>query len=120
MSLTQFLRDAHRALLPHVEKMRVVADSVGDAPLEALKKSIDKVYEFLTHELIPHAQAEDRALYPIVKQIQGSPHTTATRWRDHLEIERFTLELVTLREHVNARKLEAKEARALRRVLYGL
>jgi iron-sulfur cluster repair protein YtfE (RIC family) len=120
MSLTQFLRDEHRALLPLVEELRATADSVGEVPLDALQKSVDESYEFLTHELIPHAQAEDRVLYPIVKQIQGSPHATATMWRDHLEVERFTLELVTLREHVKAKKLDAKVARELRRVLYGL
>lgn len=120
MSLTQPLRDEHRALLPNIESLRMIADSVGEIPVTALREAVDAAYDFLAHELIPHAHAEDRVMYPAVSKVLGAPQATATMWRDHLEVERFTHELASIREQIAGKSLEAAEARALRRVLYGL
>jgi hypothetical protein len=55
--LTQPLRDEHKELLPQIDLLRTAADSVGDAPISVLWQQVDVVYDFLTHPLIPHAQA---------------------------------------------------------------
>ena len=60
--LTQPLRDEHQELLPHIELLRTVADAIGDVPVVSLRQSVDEAYAFLTHPLLPHAQAEARAL----------------------------------------------------------
>jgi iron-sulfur cluster repair protein YtfE (RIC family) len=78
------------------------------------------VYEFLTHHLIPHAQAEERALYPVVGKVMGAPEATATMSRDHVEIGQLTRELGTLLAEVKGEKLATSQVQALRRVLYGL
>ncbi|HYM92052.1 MAG TPA: hemerythrin domain-containing protein [bacterium] len=78
------------------------------------------MYEFLTHHLIPHAQAEDRALYPTVAKIMGAPQATATMSRDHVEVGRLTEELKLLRTRLSGAAVGEAEAKALRRVLYGL
>ena len=118
--LTQPLRDEHKELLPQIELLRTAADSVGDAPIALLQQHLDAVYDFLTHHLIPHAQAEDRALYPVVGKLMGAPEATATMSRDHVEVGRLTEELAALRRHRAGATLGADQAKALRRVLYGL
>jgi iron-sulfur cluster repair protein YtfE (RIC family) len=114
--LTQPLRDEHKELLPHMKQLQTVADSIGIIPVSVLQPDIDEVYTFLSHLLIPHAQAEERALYPVVGKLMGAPEATATMSRDHVEISRLTEELGTLRLSLAT----ASQEQALRRVLYGL
>lgn len=117
---TQPLRDEHKELLPHIEKLRVAADLVGEASPEALSRSVDEAYEFLTRHLIPHAHAEDHALYPVVAKVMGAPQATATMSRDHVEVGRLTQELDTLRLRVARNEITGLNMKELRRVLYGL
>jgi iron-sulfur cluster repair protein YtfE (RIC family) len=118
--LTQPLREEHQELLPHIEQLRMAADSVGDVPAETLRRSIDAVYAFLVEHLIPHAQAEDQTLYPMVAKVMGAPQATATMRRDHAEVVRLTEELGVLRAQLAGAPLSNERAKALHRVLYGL
>jgi iron-sulfur cluster repair protein YtfE (RIC family) len=118
--LTQPLRDEHAALQPFVEQLRTTADAVGDAPPETLAALLDAAYDFLTHDLLPHAQAEDAALYPVVARLLGSPEATAVMSREHAVVARLTRELATLRTGLTGSPLSSCRASALRRVLYGL
>ena len=119
-AVTQPLRDEHKELLPHVEVLRTVADSAGDASMQALRAGVDEAYEFLAHHLIPHAQAEEQALYPVVGRALGAPGATATMSRDHVEVGRLTQELESLRSQLSDATASASEVQAVRRVLYGL
>jgi len=40
------LRDEHKGPLPHIEKVRKLADSVGEAPPETLRRDIDEGYPY--------------------------------------------------------------------------
>lgn len=114
-TLTQPLRDEHKELIPHIERILEVADSIPDAPLEQIRDGVKEVYEFLAYHLIPHAEAEDAALYPVVQQVLGSPDATRTMSRDHVEVGRYTAELADLQQ-----ELSTQNFKALQRVLYGL
>ena len=118
--LTQPLRDEHRELVPHIEALRAVADEVGDVPLAQTRQRLDEAYAFLTRHLMPHAQAEDSALYPVVARAMGAPEATATMSRDHEAVGRLVDELAALRQEAEAGRLDRQGERALRRVLYGL
>jgi hemerythrin-like domain-containing protein len=119
--VTQPLRDEHKDLWPHVEVLRTTADSVGEVPLEMLRRTVDEAYDFLARHLIPHAQAEERALYPVVQKVMGAAEATATMSRDHVEVGRLTEELSALRRQLaGAASIATPQAKALRRVLYGL
>lgn len=120
VTLTQPLRDEHKELLPHIELLRTAADAIGAAEGASLQRSIGEAYTFLTHHLIPHAQAEERALYPVVGRLMGAPEATATMSRDHVEIGRLTGELGSLRPYLNGASISVEQEKALRRILYGL
>ncbi len=118
--VTQPLHEEHQALLPQVERLRAIADFIGEAPWPLLKPGLDEVYDFLAHHLIPHAQAEEHALYPVVQQVMGAPEATRTMAHDHAEIRRLTEELAALRAELSRAPVTGVQVQALRRVLYGL
>jgi hemerythrin-like domain-containing protein len=122
MSATmQPLRDEHKHLLPHIDQLRIAADAVGYAPIEAVRQEVDEGYAFLMHHLLPHAQAEDRALYPVVARLMGAPEATATMRHEHGAIARLCHDLGSLRSRLaDATAITDDLARELRRVLYGL
>lgn len=114
-TLTQPLRDEHKELIPHIEKILEVANSISDTSVEQIRDGVKDVYEFLAYHLIPHAQAEDVALYPVVQKVLGSPNATRTMTRDHVEVGRYIEELAELQE-----ELSPQNFKELQRVLYGL
>lgn len=119
-TLTRSLRTEHAELLPRVEMLRTVAESVDESPVEEVRRGLDEAIDFLTGHLIPHAEAEDRWLYPAVAGLLGAEGATATMSRDHVEVGRLTSELETLRDRIGHPVLWRTESRELHRVLYGL
>ena len=118
--VAQYLIDEHKELLPHIEELRIVADSIGDFAPQLLLRSIDKLYDFLINQLIPHAQAEEETLYPAVAKILGTPQGTATMSRDHAEVSHLTGRLRALRWQIGASGFDPDQAKELRQLLYGL
>lgn len=118
MSVTKPLRDEHRELLPRVELLRAAAEA-ADGDSDTLLTALDDALAFLHRHLIPHAQAEDAALYPKVEQVMHAPGATATMRRDHVEVVALTQELQQLRDDLGGR-LTLGQRRSLQRVLYGL
>ncbi len=114
-TLTQPLRDEHKELIPHIEQILAVADSLPEASLEQIREGVRDVYEFLAYHLIPHAQAEEAALYPTVQKVLGSPEATRTMSRAHVEVIRYVEELADLQAG-----LTSHDFKSLQRVLYGL
>ena len=119
-TLTQPLRDEHKELFPHIESLKNAGLAVHGTLSQTSIDLIDEAYAFLTTHLLPHAHAEEVALYPVVQKIMGSPYGTATMSRDHVEVERLTQELSALREQLSATEIGAAKANDLKRVLYGL
>lgn len=119
-AITQPLREEHKELYPHVEELRLAAEAVTEKPADTLFPLIESAYIFLTRGLIPHAQAEEHALYPVVQKVMGSPEATGTMSRDHVEVGRLTDELGVLRGQFHGSSLGPDQVRELRRVLYGL
>jgi len=119
-TLTQPLHDEHKELIPQVERIRQVADSIGEVSDAETRKGIEETYEFLAGHLIPHAMAEDHALYPVVQKVLGSPDATKTMSRDHVEVGRYTDELAMFRNGTRGESLTAGQIKSLRRLLYGV
>jgi hemerythrin-like domain-containing protein len=119
-SITQPLRDEHKELYRQVENLRLAGDVVNESLTSLAHEKIEQAFNFLTTQLIPHAQAEEKALYPMVQKVMGASQGTATMTRDHVEVERLTQELGTLRVHKTQLSITFEQVSALRRVLYGL
>jgi len=119
-TITQPLRDEHKELFPHIESLKLAGMAVHGTLNQDSLALIDEAYTFLTTHLLPHAHAEEAALYPVVQKVMGSPYGTKTMSRDHVEVERLTQELGMLRAQVSATEIGAGKANELKRVLYGL
>lgn len=119
-SVTQPLREEHKELLPHIESLLLAAEAVTENPGEDIFNLITEAENFLVYHLIPHAQAEDRALYPVVQKVMGAPEATATMSRDHIEVGRLVEELKMIRSQITGRRINPEQVRGLQRVLYGL
>ncbi len=118
--LTQPLRDEHAELLPHVESLRIAADAIGQSSPTELSAKVREAEEFLTGHLVPHAKAEEEALYPVVDTLLGAPGVTRTMSLDHEEVGRQTRLLGELRAKMAAGVLTRPQENELRMVLYGL
>lgn len=116
--VTQPLRDEHRELLPLLERVRIAADRIGSGSTSM--EAVDSAYEFLSEHLVPHALAEEAALYPVVARVMGSPDATKTMEVDHAEVRRLTEELHGIRTQISDGVPSGEQARDLQRVLYGL
>jgi hemerythrin-like domain-containing protein len=117
--VTQPLRDEHQDLLPQLETVRMAAEAAGQASSDVLRERLDAALAFLAHLLV-HAQAEERALYPVVGRVMGAPEATATMSRDHVEVGRFVAELRRRRSRLASGPVSEDDAQELRRLLYGL
>lgn len=119
-TLTQPLREEHKELLPHVERIRQVADEIGEVPVVVIRQDVEEVYDFLANHLKPHAEAEEAALYPAVQKVLGSPDATKTMSRDHMEIGLYIDELASLRIALMDEVMTTEHIKSLQRVLYGV
>ena len=118
--ITEPLREEHKELLPHVEALREAADALSGSDMPALGDKVDLAYVFLTEHLIPHATAEDKALYPVVGGAMGAEMATRTMSRDHVEVGRLTAQLGRLHRGIGSHPLDEATRNELRQVLYGL
>ena len=116
----QPLRDEHRELLPYIEQLREVADAVGEIPLSQLRQHLDDLSTFLNQKLIPRARAENEVLYPLLASMLGTLEVTSMMNREHIELGRLTRELASAHQRLTGSRLKAVDAKALRRILYGL
>lgn len=114
-NLTQPLHDEHKELIPHIERILEVADSIPDAPLDQIREGVNEVYAFLAYHLVPHAKAEDAALYPAVQRALGSSDATRTMERDHVEVVRYIEDLAQLKDAIAPQNFKT-----LQRLLYGV
>ncbi len=119
-TITQPLRDEHKELLPEVETLRTAGDGIHETLSAEGRRMIDRAYDFLAHHLLPHAQAEEKALYPVVGRVMGAVEATRTMSRDHVEVHRLTEELGALRSQIRGLALTSEQVSELRQVLYGL
>jgi iron-sulfur cluster repair protein YtfE (RIC family) len=117
MAVADPLRAEHAQLLPRLESLTEAARALEDSDNEV--RALDTVLAFLHDSLIPHAQAEDAVLYPVVEEVMKAPGATATMSRDHVEVVQLTANLQRLRESLHGAP-DADQRRDLQRVLYGL
>ena len=110
-SLSHTLHHEHRELLGDVEHIRLAAREVAGLSPEERDAARARVLEFLRGTLVPHAQEEERELYPRVAEILGHPDATAPMIYDHLAIRERIADLADA---------DPADAARLQELLYGL
>ncbi len=119
-ALARRFSEEHRSLRPELDQLRITADTLDtDDPIRALTE-VRKVYRFLAEDLLPHEEAEDRALYPAVARTLGGVDPTAAMSRGHVEIGHQVHRLGRLLDEVPADGPDEEDLVEMRRLLYGL
>jgi iron-sulfur cluster repair protein YtfE (RIC family) len=119
MSVTEPLRHEHADLYPHLDELDAVAARIGDWNAERAHQ-LAAVVAFLREHLVPHARAEEAALYPMVEQVMRAPGATDTMQADHVEIVRRIERLAATIATVGNGPPAAPQTEELRGQLYGL
>jgi heavy metal translocating P-type ATPase len=110
----------HLRLRGDLERIRSAADALGvEPPTEALER-VRSVRRFLVEELLPHEEAEDSELYPVLARVLGGSDPTGTMSRAHAEISHLIRRLGQLLDDIPAEGIDAHDIQELRQTLYGL
>ncbi|MBX6749300.1 MAG: heavy metal translocating P-type ATPase [Micromonosporaceae bacterium] len=131
----------HRAVAPIVDQVRAVADALrtADGDRRSTVEPVRALVEQLENRLLPHEQAEDTELLPIVARAMGGTDPTGAFSRTHSEIAHYVSRLRriladlepgstakgTAAENIDAEDIDGKDIDAediveIRRLLYGL
>ncbi len=104
-------QEDHRRLLGEVERLRLAASEVSDLGHAEREVLVGHALAFLKGQLMPHAEAEERVLYPAVAELLGAPEATAPMIHDHLAIRVRIAEL---------EQADPRDLGRLQELLYGL
>lgn len=119
LQITQPLRDEHAQLMPRLGLLRMAAEAVDGTSRAALDELLADSLAFLQRDLLPHAEVEEKTIYPAVERFLG-PRATLTMTLDHLEVRRMVAELAATVRQAGTGRLSPHDARELRRLLYGI
>jgi len=113
-------RAEHNKLLPRIRSIRVLADRLDVLDPATARSELVSVHRFLTDEVIPHENAEDKIVYPAIAKMIGGDDPTAVMSRAHLEISHLITILGRSLEELDGHGPTPDDLRELRRLLYGL
>jgi soluble P-type ATPase len=114
------LYQQHRATGPIVEQVRTVADGLRTAETSAAAiEPVRHLLHQLETVLLPHEQAEEAELLPIVAKAMGGADPTGGLSRTHGEIEHYISRVRRLLPD-GEDDMEVEDIIELRRTLYGL
>jgi iron-sulfur cluster repair protein YtfE (RIC family) len=108
---TDLFRHEHEALLGDMEQIRTFARELPRLSLGERAVALDRVLTFLRRGLGPHAEAEEKFLYPEFARILGNPNALAPMSYDHMTVSRWT-EALAQADHADTDLLQE--------LLYGL
>jgi heavy metal translocating P-type ATPase len=114
------LRAEHRDLAPALARIRPLADRLGTLPPPAALVELRRTRDFLVDTLIPHEEAEDRDIFPLLARAVGNDDVTAAMHRTHTEIFHLVRLADRLVAEIPPEGPGPEDLTDLRRVLYGL
>lgn len=89
----QFL-EGHRTLRNQVERLLLAAQELPHLDPEPRIELVEEIVTFLAQVLLPHADAEQRVLYPEARRLLGGVDETDSIDHDRSELRRRITELV--------------------------
>lgn len=96
----QTLLDDHTALDAALDRLRGIADALGDADPPAATVLIHDAHQIVRDRIVSHEQADETRLYPRVRRFLPDGHGLAAMSRAHREINH----LARLLERIASRK----------------
>jgi hypothetical protein len=114
------LRAAHVELEPSIARIRATADSLDGMPAATASIALEEVRRFVSVDLLPHEELEDRTIYPTLATAMGSDDATASMYRTHQEIFRLARLLDRLVRDLPREGPSGDDRTDLQRLLYGL
>lgn len=120
VSLRTTGEDHHARLTPHVDRLLLLAEAVGQVDCQALHALYDEEYAFVVGTLVPHMDTVEAALYDRLEGLMDGRHTMGPMREEHATIRALAAELGTYRGHAEGCTWSGPEGMALRRALYRL
>ena len=114
------LRAAHIELEPSIARIRATADLLDSMPAGAASTALEQIRRFVSDDLLPHEELEDRTIYPMLATAMGSDDATASMHRTHQEIFRLARLLDRLVGDLPPEGPSGDDKTDLQRLLYGL
>jgi hypothetical protein len=112
--------DHHARLMPHVDRLLLLAEAVGSVDCEALHALFDTEYRFVVGQLVPHMNAIETELYDRLEDLMGGRHTMGPMREEHATMRALVEDLGAYRSHASDCSWSGPEGMALRRALYRL
>jgi heavy metal translocating P-type ATPase len=113
-------QDEHEAVRADIELIRSAADSLGTLEAKEAVSRARRAYAALVAEVVPHEEAEEDVLYPVLDRLLGGSDPTLPMSRGHAEIGERVKHLGQLLDAIEADGLDEEGISELRRSLYGL
>ena len=114
------LRAAHIELEPSIALIRATADGLDGMSSAAASSALEQIRRFVSDDLLPHEELEDRTIYPMLATAMGSDDATASMHRTHQEIFRLARLLDRLVHDLPPEGPNGDDRTDLQRLLYGL
>ena len=114
------LRAAHIELEPSIARIRDTADLLDGMPAGDASIALEQIRRFVSDDLLPHEELEDRTIYPMLAKAMGSDDGTASMHRTHQEIFRLARLLDRLVGDLPPEGPSGDDRTDLQRLLYGL
>ncbi len=109
--------EEHEHLFPRLEELGALAAGLEALPEPDLRTRLEGALDFLERGLLPHAEEEERSIYPAVEGLlRALGGTTATMTADHVRIRALVQELSELAARRQTMETRARE----RALLFGL
>ncbi len=117
--LSARLKGEHLRIMPRLDDIAHLADRLDRIPAHEAVSELRRLDEFIQDELLPHEQADDREIYPILAGLIGGEDPMATMSMSHGEIFRLA---GVLHRRVSdlAEDFDRADMFDLRRTMYGL
>ncbi len=114
------LRAAHIELEPSIALIRATADGLDGMSSAAASSALEQIRRFVSDDLLPHEELEDRTIYPMLATAMGSDDATSSMHRTHQEIFRLARLLDRLVHDLPPEGPNGDDRTDLQRLLYGL
>jgi hypothetical protein len=112
--------ERHARMKPSVDELAAIGDLIGGSSGIDLGPRLEAACAFLDEQLLPHMEAEERALYAELERVMQNRHSMTPMRREHEAIRALVADLRERRREIGDGPVRTGTAVALRRALFQL